>query len=566
MGRRLRAIDIYSGVGGWGLGLRMAGIDVVAAYDHWHAANDTNSKNNGHTTQTVDVRSLPLRALPTNIDIVVGSPPCTEFSFSNRGGNGDIDDGLEHVIKFLSIVAFLKPRAWAMENVPRMADILETELHSQRRLARFAKLGIRYEIFDMAQFGLPQRRRRCIAGSFDFDLLRSYAAATETITLGKVVKALGRVRNIRDPIYNLCIARSELRDHLPTDFLNDEELRINHARKQLHPVYNDMPFPDPLDRTVRTITAVCTRVSRESIIIEDPPHSGRVRRLTIRERACMQGFPVNFQFYGDSYGSKLRMVGNAVPPLFALYIGQAFRGVPRRKIRRPAQAIAAFGAPTMPSKDVLPDRRRASYPWERTFCFAIPTLRMKSGVRCELRNVQKSNMIGWKIALVFGTPRFIYELPFDPSLFDRMLPCLADRTAAKLKTRLDSVRTLIRTADVAHMQDVWSHRGPGGLRPFTLIDKLSDAAQDVIDLLARNEALARQILAASLDKSFGRKSKTLAGAAKLSRNAPVVLAGILIGTVANVEFARHGMQPHPDLRMRRPMVRVRPKLKRAAHG
>src|SRR3546814_4586174 len=72
-----------------------------------------------------------------------------------------------------------------------------------------------------------------------------------------------------------------------------------------------MPFPDPLDRTVRTITATCTRVSRESIIIEQPNTRDSFRRLSIRERATLQGFPITFQFYGASHGQKLRMVGNA---------------------------------------------------------------------------------------------------------------------------------------------------------------------------------------------------------------------------------------------------------------
>lgn len=157
--RTLRAIDVYSGVGGWGLGLRMAGIEVVASYDKWPAANETNLKNNRHHAQTADVRRLVLSKLPKNIDIVVGSPPCIEFSYSNRGGNGNIDDGLEDIIKFLTIVSHVKPKAWAMENVPRVAHILEKELKPKGQLARFAKLGIRYHIVDMAEFGLPQRRR-----------------------------------------------------------------------------------------------------------------------------------------------------------------------------------------------------------------------------------------------------------------------------------------------------------------------------------------------------------------------------------------------------------------------
>jgi DNA (cytosine-5)-methyltransferase 1 len=135
--RTYRAIDLYSGVGGWGLGLRMAGIEVIASYDIWGPANETNRKNNRHPVHKVDVRKLALEDLPTNIDIVVGSPPCTQFSYSNRGGSGDIDDGLTDVVKFLEIVSHVRPKIWAMENVPRLADIIGAELSPRGRLARF---------------------------------------------------------------------------------------------------------------------------------------------------------------------------------------------------------------------------------------------------------------------------------------------------------------------------------------------------------------------------------------------------------------------------------------------
>src|SRR3546814_17970495 len=110
--RKPRAIDLYSGVGGWSLGLRLAGIDVIASYEHWGPANETNFKNNLHQAQTVDIRRLSLEDLPSDIDVVVGSPPCTQFSYSNRGGSGDLEDGLVDIVRFLTIVDHLKPRVW----------------------------------------------------------------------------------------------------------------------------------------------------------------------------------------------------------------------------------------------------------------------------------------------------------------------------------------------------------------------------------------------------------------------------------------------------------------------
>lgn len=297
--RTLRAIDLYSGVGGWSLGLRLAGIDVVASFERWGAANETNFKNNHHQAQTVDIRRLSYDDLPSDIDVVVGSPPCTQFSFSNRGGNGDLEDGLKDIENFLSIVDRLRPKVWAMENVPRVAEIIMSELEPGGRLEQFAHLGFMPHLISMDDYGVPQRRRRCVAGNFDFELLTEYAAHLERPTLGQVVKALA-ADPVIDPLFGVIMPRADLVDHVAEEPLNLEEVRINRANKANHTVYNAMPFPDPLDRSVRTITATCTRVSRESIVIADPDTPDVYRRLTVRERASLQGFPITFQFYGQT--------------------------------------------------------------------------------------------------------------------------------------------------------------------------------------------------------------------------------------------------------------------------
>lgn len=60
----------------------------------------------------------------------------------------------------------------------------------------------------------------------------------------------------------------EIIDNELEEPLNWEEERFNRDMKVAHPIYNGMPFPDPFDRSIRTVTATCTRVSRESLIIK----------------------------------------------------------------------------------------------------------------------------------------------------------------------------------------------------------------------------------------------------------------------------------------------------------
>lgn len=48
---------------------------------------------------------------------------------------------------------------------------------------------------------------------------------------------------------------------------------------------------------------------------------GQKRRMSVRESATIQTFPINFEFVG-SMGSAYRQVGNAVPVLLSKLLGE----------------------------------------------------------------------------------------------------------------------------------------------------------------------------------------------------------------------------------------------------
>src|SRR3546814_19271594 len=77
-----------------------------------------------------------------------------------------------------------------MENVPRVAKIIEAELKEGGALEEFNHLGCVTHIIDMADYGLPQRRRRCIAGNFEISLLESYQANARPRLVRDVIREL----------------------------------------------------------------------------------------------------------------------------------------------------------------------------------------------------------------------------------------------------------------------------------------------------------------------------------------------------------------------------------------
>ncbi|WP_051473092.1 DNA cytosine methyltransferase [Aminobacter sp. J41] len=528
----MRAIDLYAGVGGWSLGLNLADISVVASYERWRPAIATNRRNNQHDVVEADIRTMPLDALPRDIDLVVGSPPCTQFSYANRGGSGDIEDGLKDIARFLEIVEYLRPKWWVMENVPRVVSIVEKELKEGGCLERFRHLEPRSEVFRLEEFGIPQRRRRCLIGNINFDLLHSYTRQQPSLALGEVLRALGG-ETVVDPLYGFSRHRSQVSDHELERPLSEEELRINRSSKELHPVYNRMPFPEPLDKPVRTITAVCTRVSRESIIVDG---GAGFRRLSVRERASLQGFPIDYEFEGVNYAQKARLVGNAIPPVFTYLVGQAAKGVlstkvmPLRKAYHPRQIAQSRPMSTKPIETVA---RR--FPPTRTFRFAIPALHFKSGVRFELHNRAEQSTIQWAVDLWFGPSKSISRLRPDRHLAGRLGGAFL-RAGLCLSHRVMELERFLASVDFVRLQDVWAHQGPGGTRPFDLLDGLDYAASKLATDLNPYEELSCRLVASEVDYAFAETGSPR-GAAKLLKNATKVAAGMLVSGVFNGHIA-----------------------------
>ncbi|SLN55449.1 DNA cytosine methyltransferase [Ruegeria meonggei] len=470
----MRAIDLYAGVGGWAVGLKMADVELVCSYEWWQPAADTHRANGNSIVKVSDIRKLKVSDLPGGIDLVVGSPPCTQFSYSNRGGSGNISDGLKDIKCFLDAVRHLKPAHWAFENVPRVKKVLENELSKGTALDEYRDLleDANIEVFDMAEFGIPQRRKRCIVGTFDFELLRSYGKRLAVRTLGDVVKDLAQGK---DPCFQNPSAFS-ISDNEKEAALSWEEERFNRDMKVAHPVYNGMPFPDPLDRTSRTVTATCTRVSRESLVILDAGTQA-YRRLSVRERASLQSFPVTFQFLGKSHAEKLKMVGNAIPPIFTYLIAEAVKGTACSKLKLPAEIDAnALLSKATPTR-TTPDTAGRVYPSGRRFRFAIPNLRFKSGTRFELANIDGPDK--WGVGFYFGDSKRIERRNFETEALLETASLVSEDVVSFVKDLRMQTTSELEGFELSTLQSTWV-RNSDGTHPFVLIDALGDLAGKAI--------------------------------------------------------------------------------------
>lgn len=515
----MRAIDLYAGVGGWSVGLKLAGFDVVQSFEWWTPAVDTHRNNLSGTVRQLNIRELDLDSLPDAVDVVVGSPPCTQFSYSNRGGSGDVADGLEDLYAFLRVVDHIKPKHWAFENVPRVKGVIEKARTTSGKLEEFQHLLAECTAVtvDMSDFGIPQTRRRCIVGNFDELSLLKFAHHTKPKTLGQVVCDL---KAGVDPIYSKTRA-IEITDNEPEPHLNFEETRFNRDMKTIHPIYNGMSFPDRSDKPSRTITATCTRVSRESIIYGES--DGKYRRLSVRERASIQTFPATYQFHGKSHAEKLKMVGNAIPPYFTYQLGEVFKGNshPIAACELPVTGIIKTSKPPKTS----PDRHGRVYPFDRRFRFSVPNLNFKSGTRFELSNSHESN--AWKIDFFFGNSKQIAQVDCDAIL-------------ARTISRSDQLSPLLQLAqnelvDISPenlssiLQNNWNH-SRSDFHPFNFLDKLGMVAGTIIKTI-HDCSSSSDVSEFAIETC--RAADPLLSMRKIEINSVSVGAGLILGCAFN---------------------------------
>ena len=354
----ITVIDLFCGAGGFSNGFHMAGYDVAYGIDNWKPACETHSLNNLGDTENIDLLSVDIDdvlEIKSNlnrkygeIDIVIGSPPCTEFSYAKKGGKGDLEKGMLLIRKHLLFISLFNPKYWLMENVPRLKSAIEKESKRYNEKGwyipykkigippdRFEELGISDSLFHIpngkifvaSDFGAHQNRKRFICGKFPISNCENHTVSNEyDVSLGKIINCFENIRTnlgdyVADPNYPQNKVKIEnIRDYDYDTTLHPmywEEMRYS-KRRAIQ--YGKMSFPENLSKPSRTIMATSNSSSRESLVFDTGRtvyYQGRnrpvYRQPTVREVASIQGFPLNFQLSAKKINDRYKLVGNAVP-------------------------------------------------------------------------------------------------------------------------------------------------------------------------------------------------------------------------------------------------------------
>ena len=227
--RVLTAIDLFAGAGGFSLGLRRAGFDVVLANEYSVDAEWTYRHNilsntpegmfperpddpstrarkayraEAREQMRQDRESLPqdfqrhmrggdirevlpdwwlqrwLECHPDGIDLLVAGPPCQGFSCAGRNFPDDERNLLVH--EAVRVIALVQPRIAILENVPgmleRYADLIRViGLELTPRGRRSPGYYVYAELVHGEPLGVPQTRRRLLFVAVRRDLVHPRA-------------------------------------------------------------------------------------------------------------------------------------------------------------------------------------------------------------------------------------------------------------------------------------------------------------------------------------------------------------------------------------------------------
>jgi DNA (cytosine-5)-methyltransferase 1 len=388
MKNKFTSIDLFAGVGGLSLGLQNAGFQTLFANEFDSEIGESFQNNFKDTNVLIeDIRNIDLKKISSqfsikkDVDLIVGGPPCQGFSMANRKR---IEND-ERNLLFLEFVRFVKhfqPKCFLIENVLGMKS--ENIIHGSDEWlvmdsmqSYFNELGytISFKMFKSEEHGVPQMRRRVIVIGTRLKnkrdklnlgeigkLKKQYLSKDEvmkekieknSLTLFDIESNYPNPINVWSAISDLPSLKSgefcdEYYDKPTTDYqkkmrLNSKDL-FNHEAtphskdviqriKMIKQGQNFQSLPEEL-QTKSHHSGAWGRLEKNGLSPTittrfDTPSTGRVihpvdnRTLTVREAARIQSFPDNFKFYG-SRTSQGKQVGNSVPPLVGLAIGEMF--------------------------------------------------------------------------------------------------------------------------------------------------------------------------------------------------------------------------------------------------
>lgn len=274
------------------LGFQEAGFTILAGFEHWSTAISCYKKNFSHPVEDVDLSDVDLSVKTIakyTPDIIIGGPPCQDFSGAGNRVEGERAD---LTVAYANIIQKVSPQYFVMENVERAAS--SNAYKKARKIFKDAGYGLTEKVLDASFCGVPQKRKRffCIGYKNGPDSFLDGLLSTNQSVFPLTVREYFAQKN-----YNL-----------------STEYYYRHPRSYKRRGIFSVDEPSPTIRGVNRPKPNNYKKHNGDLVSPD-----EVRNLTTLERSLIQTFPPNFIWDGASASTE-KMIGNAVPVKLANYV------------------------------------------------------------------------------------------------------------------------------------------------------------------------------------------------------------------------------------------------------
>jgi len=307
---KLTAVSLFSGCGGFDYGATKAGLNII-----W--ANDKDKYTyEAYRSILPDVPLLikDVREITTfpQAEVLIGCYPCTGFSIGARRGGKDGKkkdlmqvDGNFLYEEYLRALEQVKPKYFFVENVLGMASAMDGWFF-QQQLNGFRERGYTPmpQLLKAIQYGLPQNRKRVFIVGVRNDITPHFNYQFPEPTHGP---GLLPYKTLRDSLNGMPL---DPQGEYGTTPFHGHYLTRNRKQSWDKPSYTIVAHADhvplhPAGEPMRKIS------------VDEWELCGDFnRRLSWKECAILQGLPPTIAPEGQ-LKDKYRVIGNAVPPVFA---------------------------------------------------------------------------------------------------------------------------------------------------------------------------------------------------------------------------------------------------------
>lgn len=287
----MKVLSLFSGIGGMDEGFIRAGFDVIWANDFDKYAVETYRANFVNSIILDDINNIELKNIP-DFDVLIGGFPCQPFSMMGaelgfKDSRGTLFFRIAEIIDY-KIKHNAKPKVIVLENVRSLKT--HEQGHTFKIIQNILENDLQYTVYDKilnsADYGVPQTRNRTYIVCFSNKNANFKFPPKKELTI-----------TLQD------LLESEVDEKY---FLSDKILKTilsNGTGGYIAKSETDLKIARPLCATMAKMHRAC----QDNYVTQ----AGRVRRLTPRECARLQGFPENFIIpVSDSQAYK--QFGNAV--------------------------------------------------------------------------------------------------------------------------------------------------------------------------------------------------------------------------------------------------------------